>query len=133
MIVRTLADCQQSDRKVESETGTWNSVRMLLKEDGMGYSFNITTIYKGGKTHIHYKNHLEAVYCISGNGRVETLADGKLHDIVPGTLYVLDQHDEHYLYGGDEDMVVACVFNPPLTGREVHGADGAYAVDNTSA
>lgn len=132
MFTRQLTDCQDSDRKVESETGTWNSVRMLLKEDGMGYSFNITTIYKRGKTHIHYKNHLEAVYCISGRGKVETIKDGKVWDITPGTLYVLDEHDEHYLYGGEhEDMVVACVFNPPLTGNEIHGPDGAYEVDNS--
>lgn len=132
MFTRTLVDCQNSERKVESETNTWNSVRMLLKEDGMGYSFNITTIYKQGKTHIHYKNHLETVYCISGRGKVETIADGKVWDIEPGTVYVLDKHDEHYLYGGEhEDMVVACVFNPPLTGNEVHGPDGAYEVDES--
>lgn len=130
MFTRTLLDCQNSERKVSAETGTWNSVRMLLKDDKMGFSFNITTLYKGGSTHIHYKNHLEAVYCISGRGQVETLPDGKRWDIEPGTLYVLDQHDEHNLHIGEhEDMVVACVFNPPLSGKEVHGPDGAYAVD----
>ncbi|HAB65640.1 MAG TPA: L-ectoine synthase, partial [Pseudomonas sp.] len=42
MIVRTLADCEQSNRKITTET--WDSTRMLLKDDNMGFSFHITTI-----------------------------------------------------------------------------------------
>lgn len=124
MIVRTLQECENSDRKVG--TDTWQSVRMSLADDNMGFSFHITTIFAGGETHIHYKNHLESVYCISGNGEIETLADNKVYKIEPGVLYILDQHDEHMLRGGTEDMQLACVFNPPLTGKEVHGPDGAY-------
>lgn len=97
----------------------------------MGHSFNITTIFRGTKTHIHYRHHLESVYVISGSGRVETLKDGKSYDLRPGTIYLLDAHDEHYLYGGDEDMVVACVFTPPLTGDEVHDENGVYPPDQT--
>ena len=44
MIIRNLQDCLAS-RKVEDPNGNWNSVRMLLKADGMGFSFHITTIY----------------------------------------------------------------------------------------
>lgn len=126
MIVRTLKECENSNRKVESETGTWNSVRMILAEDNMGFSFHITTIFANTETPIHYQNHLESVYCISGNGEIETTADGKVYQIQPGTLYVLDKHDKHLLRGGSEDMQLACVFNPPLIGNEVHNKDGAY-------
>lgn len=129
MIVRTLAECEQTDRCVKSETGTWESTRMLLKDDKMGFSFHITTIYAKGETHIHYKNHLESVYCMSGNGEIEDLSDGKIYPIEPGTLYILDKHDNHLLRGGSEDMKLACVFNPPLSGKEVHDADGVYAAD----
>lgn len=129
MIVRTLAECEQSERRVKSETGTWESTRMLLKDDNMGFSFHITTIYANTETHIHYQNHLESVYCMSGDGEIEDLADGKIYPIKPGTLYILDQHDNHLLRGGSEDMKLACVFNPPLTGKEVHDADGVYALD----
>lgn len=128
MIVRHLAECQQSERKVQSEN--WDSVRMLLRDDQMGFSFHITTIYANTQTHIHYKNHLESVYCISGNGEIETVADNKVYPIEAGTLYILDQHDEHYLRGGSEDMVMACVFNPPLSGQEVHDEHGVYALDD---
>ncbi|WP_445399053.1 ectoine synthase [Zobellella sp. An-6] len=129
MIVRTLAECEQTERRVKSETGTWESTRMLLKSDNMGFSFHITTIYANTETHIHYQNHLESVYCMNGNGEIETLADGKVYPIAPGTLYILDKHDEHLLRGGSEDMKLACVFNPPLTGKEVHDADGVYPLE----
>ncbi|SDU17986.1 ectoine synthase [Halopseudomonas salegens] len=129
MIVRTLDECTSSDRRVKAENGNWESVRMLLKDDNMGFSFHITTIFAGTETHIHYKNHLESVYCMSGNGEIKTLSDGKVYQIQPGTLYILDRHDEHMLYGGSEDMKMACVFNPPLSGKEVHDKDGVYPVD----
>ncbi|MFH0258333.1 ectoine synthase [Vibrio rumoiensis] len=124
MIVRTLEECRNSERRVVADT--WESVRMLLKEDKMGFSFHITNIYAGTDTHIHYKNHLESVYCISGEGEIEVIG-GKTYPIKPGTLYILDQHDNHQLraYEG-ADMVMACVFNPPLTGAETHDKDGVY-------
>lgn len=128
MIVRTLKDCENSERRVVSETGTWESTRMLLKDDKMGFSFHITTIHAGTETHIWYQNHLESVYCMSGEGEIETLADGKIYPIEPGTLYILDKNDEHLLRGKTE-MKMACVFNPPLSGREVHDENGVYPLD----
>tara|TARA_R110000772_G_scaffold141114_7_gene250508 strand:- start:8535 stop:8897 length:363 start_codon:yes stop_codon:yes gene_type:complete len=110
---------------IKDPAGNWDSTRLLLKDDNMGFSFHITTIYAGADFRMHYKNHLESVYCISGEGEVETLADGKVYPIAPGTLYVLDKHDEHKLRATKE-MKMACVFNPPLHGTEVHNAEGAY-------
>ena len=81
MIVRTLEECRKTDRRVVAENGNWESVRLSLKDDGMGFSFHITTIFTGTETHICYKNHLETVYCISGEGEIETLADGKVYPI----------------------------------------------------
>ena len=99
---------------------------MLLKYDQMWFSFHITTIYANTETPIHYQNHLESVYCMSGNGEVETLSDGKVYKIEAGTLYILDKHDNLLLRGGSEDMKMACVFNPPLNGKEVHDENGVY-------
>lgn len=130
MIVRTLAECENSNRRIVSPDGNWESTRMLLRDDNMGFSFHITTIYAGKDFRLHYQNHLESVYCISGQGEVETIVDGKRYPITPGTLYILDQHDAHYLRAS-EDMVMACVFNPPLTGAEVHNKDGAYELADT--
>lgn len=126
MIVRDLAQAEKSDRKVEAEN--WNSVRLLLKGDQMGFSMHVTTIYAGTTTPIWYKNHLEAVLCIQGEGEVETLADNKVHPIRPGVIYILDKHDKHLLRATSE-MKMVCVFNPPLNGKETHGPDGAYPLE----
>jgi len=128
MIVRELSDAQQGNRRIVSPDGNWESTRMLLKEDQMGFSFHITTIYSGADFAMHYQNHLESVYCISGEGEVETHDDGKRYPIRPGTLYILDQHDRHTLRAFKE-MTMACVFNPPLNGTEVHNAEGAYELE----
>ncbi|KAA0875177.1 ectoine synthase [Nitrincola tapanii] len=127
MIVRKLKDCEASERRVVA--ANWESTRMLLKEDQMGFSFHITTIYAGTETHIWYQNHLESVYCMSGEGEIETLADGRIYPIEPGVLYILDQHDEHLLRAKSE-MKMACVFNPPLTGKEVHDDRGVYPLND---
>jgi len=124
MIVRTLQECEQTGRRVESKT--WNSVRMLLANDNMGFSFHITTIYAGSETHMHYKHHLESVYCMSGKGEIKDLATNEVHSIEPGTLYILNNHDKHILWA-HEELKLACVFNPPVTGTEVHREDGSYA------
>ncbi|MDD3837895.1 MAG: ectoine synthase [Phenylobacterium sp.] len=126
MIIRDLAEAVGTRRRVVSQG--WESTRLLLKDDAMGFSFHITTIYAGAELPMHYKNHLEAVYCISGEGSIEDLATGRVHEIRPGVLYALDQHDRHILRGRTE-MVMACVFNPPVTGREVHDETGAYPLE----
>ncbi len=127
MIVRNLEEARQSERLVVSEG--WDSTRLILKDDQMGFSFHITRIFKNAELHLHYKNHLESVYCISGRGEVEDLANGKIHPIEPGTVYVLDKNDKHILRAFEE-MQMACVFNPPLTGQEVHDETGAYPLND---
>ena len=124
MLVRKLEDIVGTEN--ETSTDTWSSRRLLLAKDKMGFSVHDTIIYAGTETHIWYQNHLEAVYCIEGNGEIETVKDGKVYPLEAGTIYALDQHDEHYLRGGTEDMRMVCVFNPPVTGREVHDEDGVY-------
>lgn len=125
MIVRNLNDIVGSEEEVDG--GNWVSRRLLLARDGMGYSVHDTVIKAGTETHIHYQNHLEAVYCIEGEGEVETIADHRVWPIEEGTIYALDQHDEHYLRANQGvDMRMVCVFKPPLTGREVHDESGVY-------
>lgn len=128
MIVRKLQEAEKTSRLVEDPNGNWESVRLLLKDDNMGFSFHITTIYKGADFQMHYQNHLESVYCISGEGEIENLDDGITHPIRPGTVYALDKHDKHILRAFKE-MKMACVFNPPVTGKEVHNAEGAYELE----
>lgn len=128
MIVRTLQEAEKSERRVVSPDKHWESTRLLLKEDNMGFSFHITTIYADTETHIWYQNHLESVYCISGEGEVVTLEDAAIHPIKPGTIYVLDRNDEHLLRAHTE-LTLACVFNPALNGKEVHDENGVYPLE----
>ncbi len=131
MIVRDMKDIVGTENEVS--TSTWTSRRVLLKKDGMGFSFHETIIFPGTETHIWYKNHLEAVFCIEGDGEIETVADGKVYKLGPGIVYALNDNDEHYLRGGKEPLRVICVFNPPLTGKEVHDADGVYPIPDEQA
>ncbi|TYB33094.1 MAG: ectoine synthase [Flexistipes sinusarabici] len=125
MIVKHLSDLKGTDDEVYGEKGTWVSRRFLLKKDGMGFSFHETIIFAGTETYLWYKNHLEAVYCVGGEGEIEDLGTGKIHPIKDGTMYALNNHDKHYLRS-KKDMRLICVFNPPLVGREDHDEDGAY-------
>ncbi|WP_226782855.1 ectoine synthase [Oceaniglobus trochenteri] len=124
MIVRDIEDLKNTDKDVKD--ARWTSVRMLLAGDGMGFSFHITTLEAGSEHTFHYKNHFESVYCMSGKGSITDLGTGKTHAIRPGVMYALDQHDKHILRA-EEELVMACCFNPPVTGTEVHRADGSYA------
>jgi L-ectoine synthase len=126
MIVRKLADAGVQGRCVSAPG--WESNRLLLEADKTGFSFHITRIVEGAELHMHYQNHIEAVYCVRGKGEVVNIAEDETHPIASGTLYVLDQHDKHVLRAFEE-LELVCVFNPPLMGREVHNAEGAYALE----
>jgi L-ectoine synthase len=126
MIIRKLEAVRASDRNVV--TDGWESSRLLLKDDAMGFSFHITTMYAGKELRMHYRNHLEAVFVLRGEGTIEDLRTGDVHELTAGTLYVLNDHDRHVVRP-TTDLVTACVFNPPVTGREVHDENGAYPAD----
>lgn len=59
----------------------------------MVFSFHITSIYEGKDFDMYYQNHLESVYCMSGEGEVESRETGEKHQIKLGVVYVLEQHD----------------------------------------
>ena len=124
MIVRDVNKLKGTDRSVSD--ADWTSVRMLLADDGMGFSFHITTLEAGSEHTFHYKHHFESVYCMSGRGSITDLGTGETHEIRPGVMYALNLHDRHTLRA-EEELVMACCFNPPVTGTEVHREDGSYA------
>ena len=114
MIIRDLENVKTV------EWGNGLSRRFLLEADGMGYTVTDTIVNKGTKTLIEYANHLEACYCIEGRGKVIEM-DGTEHDIVPGVIYSLNEHDCHdLLASADTDLRLVCVFTPPLAGDEAH-------------
>jgi L-ectoine synthase len=123
MIVRTTADLRAT--KGEVRTASWFSYRLLHAEDGMGVTLTDATLEPGLDQTWWYKNHLEAVYCLEGEGTLEDLATGEVYPIKPGTLYALDRHDRHRLRVKSR-MRVVCTFVPPLRGGELHDPDGSY-------
>ncbi len=123
MIIRTLDEILDSERVTNGET--WSSRRLLLKEDGMGFSLHDTLVFAGTETKIRYKHHLEGVYCIEGRGEIEALDEDKIYPIEPGTLYALNQHDNHMLRAHTNLRLIS-VFNPPLVGNETHDEEGSY-------
>lgn len=125
MVVRTIDEIRGTEREVHGEGFT--SLRLLLARDGMGFSVHKTVIPKGGPYHWHYTHHLEACYCVEGSGILTNLETGKTYAIIPDTIYVLDKHDDH-TFRALSDIVLISIFNPPVTGQEVHNADGSYSL-----
>ena len=120
MIIRKLSEVIDTDRDVA--WGNGQSRRFLLAQDGVGYSLTDTVINAGSESLLEYKNHMEACYCIEGEGEVEDM-DGNVYPIVPGTMYALDKHDKHYLRA-KTTLRLICVFTPPLSGKESHALSG---------
>jgi L-ectoine synthase len=124
MIIVRSEDIANTNRHVSGPG--WDSKRMIVKSDGMGYSVHETRILAGSESRLHYKNHFETNYCVAGEGEVVDVATGETFHIRPGTIYALDQHDEHILRAIGGDLHLVCVFNPPIAGTETHNADGGY-------
>jgi L-ectoine synthase len=119
VIVRTLSAAKTV------EWGHGVSRRLLLAADGMGFTITDTIVAAGSKSKLQYRNHLEACYCIDGEGEVVDLAGNSVR-LRPGILYALDQNDPHYLIAGpDADLRLVCVFSPALLGDERHSLDAA--------
>ncbi|WP_054813689.1 ectoine synthase [Nocardia arizonensis] len=123
MIVRTTAEITDTDRDVAGKG--WRSKRIVLGGDGVGFSFHETTIDAGSEHLFHYRNHVEAVWLVEGEGTLHDLDNDVTYTLAPGSMYLLDGHERHRLVARTR-MRMMCVFNPPVTGQEVHDSDGVY-------
>jgi len=123
MKVINIKTLHKTQRQVSFTGGV--SLRAIIKDDGLGFSVNKTIIPKGGPYHWHYTNHLEACYCIRGEGVLHNLDTGERHLVQPDVIYALDNHDDH-TFEALEDVVLISIFNPPLRGNETHDENGNY-------
>ena len=123
MLVRTLDEVTDTDADIK--TPNWRSKRIMLAKDGLGFSVHETTLYAGTVNDFWYANHIEAVFVVEGEGELLDKETGTTYELRPGSLYLLDKHDHHQLRPRT-DMRTVCVFNPPVTGREVHDENGVY-------
>lgn len=125
MIVRSIEDIKNTERHVESASGTWHSDRIILAREKVGFSLHETVLYAGTETSMWYANHVEAVFCVEGEAELTNDETGEKFLIKPGTMYLLDGHEKHTVRPRT-DFRVLCVFNPPVTGREDHDENGVY-------
>ncbi|MEU7633071.1 ectoine synthase [Nocardia sp. NPDC049220] len=129
MIVRTTAEITDTERDVAGQG--WRSKRIVLGGDGVGFSFHETTIEAGTVHEFHYRYHVEAVWLVEGEGTLTDLDNGATYELAPGSMYLLDGHERHRLEVRST-MRMMCVFNPPVTGQEVHDSDGVYPLVATT-
>lgn len=123
MIIKSLDNIIGTEEETSSEN--WTSRRFILNKDGVGFSMNDTIIKAGTDNFFWYKHHIEAVYCIEGEGEIEKVETGEVFEIKAGTMYLLDENDKHRLRARTE-MRMVCVFNPALVGTETHNEEGFY-------
>lgn len=125
MKIIRIKELEDTERAVPFNGGI--SFRALLEKDNMGFSLHKTVIPRGGPYNWHYKNHLEACYCIKGKGEIVDLTTNVRTLITPDVIYVLNNHDNH-TFEALEDTVLISIFNPPVKGTETHNEDGSYSI-----
>ena len=123
MIVRTLDEIRGTEADVQAET--WNSRRLLLARDGMGFSLHDTfgPWRDGDPDVLPAPPRGGLLHRGAGHDRGPGHGRGAPHRTGHGLR--LDQHDEH-IVRAEQTLRLVCVFNPPVTGTETHGPDGAY-------
>lgn len=122
MIVRTVDEITDTERDVAAEH--WRAKRLFLRDDGIGFSLSETVVNGGAEMNLWYKHHNEACFVIEGQAEISERDTGRVHRIGPGSAYA-PEHDRHTIRVL-ETLRLVCVFNPALTGRETHDADGSY-------
>ena len=126
MIVKTYDGLAGTASETVLGGGRAVTRRFLLEADGVGFTLSDIRIEPGEGAQLWYKNHIEANYVIEGEGILEELDSGRQHELRPGVMYCLDQHDRHRIIS-KTPMRLICVFNPPLAGGEVHDEDGGLS------
>ncbi|HEX6286458.1 MAG TPA: ectoine synthase [Acidimicrobiia bacterium] len=115
MLIRHLDQISNTERDVFGQG--WRSRRLVVADDGLRYSFHVTTLDEGARLEFEYEDHRETVYCIQGEGQIQDLATGRTERIKPGTIYSAGIGEPHVITA-DTSMSLVCVFDPPLAGTE---------------
>jgi L-ectoine synthase len=122
MIVRSLNDVEGTEHDVRGDG--WRAVRLFVRDHRLGFSLSETTVEAGTELSLWYKHHEEACFVIEGEAEITELDSGAVHRLGPGSAYA-PRHDRHAIRV-ISPLRLVCVFNPALSGRETHDADGSY-------
>jgi len=123
LIVRSIEEITDTERDIK--TPNWRSKRIVLANDGVGFSVHETILNAGSVNDFWYANHIEAVFITKGEAELYDKDNDKTYQLGPGSIYVLSGNERHQLRP-KTDLHTVCVFNPPVTGREVHDENGVY-------
>jgi L-ectoine synthase len=123
MFVSSLLEIEDTERDIR--TPNWRSKRIVLAKEKVGFSVHETILDAGSVNDFWYANHIEAVFVVDGEGELLDKETGITYQLGPGSLYLLNGHEHHQLRPKTE-MRTVCVFNPPVTGGEVHDENGVY-------
>jgi L-ectoine synthase len=115
MIIRSVSETIGGERDVHGRG--WMSRRLVLADDGTGYSLHETTLEAGIELRFEYRHHRETVYCVEGEGTVEDVGSGRLVPLRPGSMYSAGIGEPHVVRA-ETQVKVLCVFTPALAGRE---------------
>jgi L-ectoine synthase len=124
MIVVNVDDFNGTERAASGPG--WQSTRLLVKDDGLGYSLHDTHVAPGAALELEYKHHVETNYCVGGAGEVVDLTTGITHPLRIGSIYTLDKNERHIVRAFEDGLHLVCVFTPALKGSETHSEDGSY-------
>ena len=109
------SDLQNTARHVKNDT--FETVRFLLSEDGLGVTITDIVLQPGIKAEYGYEKYIEMAYCIEGRAFIVDHASKTKTDIVPGTLWIANKGDS-FDFWADEPTRLICVFTPPFSGGE---------------
>ena len=126
MFVRTVDELAGNGRRLVVAGGSATAIRMLLREDGVGFSLSDVSLAAGSRNILWYKHHWEANYVLAGTGEVSDLGSGETWSMEPGMLYCVGPEDRHAMHALSE-LHLLSVFCPALTGDEQHDCDGTLA------
>ena len=125
MFVKTIEDVRKAGMQHTVADGAAVLTHYLTVEDNLGFSFVAVRLKAGREADLWYKHHWEANLVLAGTLEVTDYATGEVHNIGPGDMYLVGPKDRHHVKALT-DVHAVSVFDPPLTGKEVHDEDGSY-------
>ena len=126
MFVKTVDELVGQGRQLVVAGGSARTVRMLLREDRVGFSLSDVRLAAGNRNVLWYRHHWEANYVLDGTGEVTDLGSGETWSMEPGMMYCVGPEDRHSMHARS-DLHLLSVFCPALTGDEQHDAEGTLA------
>lgn len=116
MIVIDAMQTHGSEREVKRDD--LSSMLLLLKADGLGFTVTRTMIHPAKDFEpFHDKDHVQAYYCIRGNGTVKD-SRGNEHKIKPGFFFAAEKAEKHWIKAKDT-LVLLCTISPAIAANEM--------------